>query len=97
MILEDNRGLLDGVLQSYIRDFTCSRCIRTRSPYLMPAHGFHHVAIECRSPVPDVDRLPVPAPPKRINRRSALADALNENAAPEQPAVHSGLRGVGRR
>jgi len=85
MILETiNPGCWVAFFESYIRDFTHVRPVHPDTlAYLMRAHGFHHVAIEYRSPVADVDRLQlVPAPPADASPEMlALTDTLNENAA----------------
>lgn len=85
MILETiNPGCWVAFFESYLRDFTHVRPVHPDTlAYLMRAHGFHHVAIEFRSPVAAIDRLQLVPPPAADASPEILAitDALNENAA----------------
>ena len=66
---------------SYLRDLTHQRALHPETlQYLVRASGFHEVAIEFRSPIPDSARLRrVPAPDAEASSLFVLADTVNEN------------------
>jgi SAM-dependent methyltransferase len=70
--------------ESYIRDLTHVRPLHPETlQYLVRVSGFHGVALEFKSPVPDVDRLhPLPEPTDPPDPAVAdFVETFNENVA----------------